>query len=418
MQQNLTFLSARTRATALAAALACAALLAPMPAAVQAQGLFAPAVIVNEDVITEYELRQRALFLSLVGNEANAEAQAREDLIEDRLKRAALKEAGIALSEAEITEGMTELAERANMTLDQFLGQLAQAGVDAETLRDFSSVGLGWRQYVQGRYLSRARPTEEEIDRAMGTAGSGGLQVLLSEIILPLDPSNAVQVQDLATQISELTTTEAFAASAVQFSAANSRFDGGRLDWMALSRLPAPLQQVVLALEPGEITQPLPLQGAVALFQMRGLRETAAKDPTYAAIDYATYAIPGGLSAQGQSAAAKLRADIDTCDDLYGVNKGKDPQILQRQSVAPADIPRDIALELAKLDPNESSATVTRNDGQTLLLVMLCGRTAEINASGEEARINVANALAQQRLTALAESYLQQLKANARIEIR
>lgn len=408
-----------TRHVIVAGLLAAATCLTALPNAGAAQGLFSPAITVNEDVITNYELEQRALFLSVLGSaKGDPLVQARKDLIDDRLKRAKLAEVGLTLTEAEITEGMEELAGRANLSLDEFLTRLKQAGVDPETVRDFSSAGLGWREYVRARYLSQARPTDEEIDRAMGTAGAGGVQILLSEIIMPIDQNNAQQVQELATQISELKSADAFAASAAQFSAADSRIDGGRLPWMSLTRLPASLQEVVLEMKPGEITSPLPLQGAIAVFQMRGLREVAGRDATYAAIEYATYRIPGGRSAEALASAAKLQASVDTCDDLYGIAKGQDPAVLFRGSVAPRDIAQDIALELAKMDPNESSYTVTRDNGQTLLFVMLCGRTSDVVAAQEDARLTVANALLTQRLTALAESLVEQMKANARIEYK
>ncbi|MCG7626285.1 peptidylprolyl isomerase [Epibacterium sp. MM17-32] len=425
MQQNVTsrritrILTTWTRNAAGAGALALAALSLPSASAVMAQGLFAPVVIVNEDVVTQYELEQRALFMSVLGSaQGDPLEEAREDLIEDRLKQDLLNEVGLTLSEAEVTEGMRELAGRANIPLDQFLAQLQEAGVAPETVRDFAAAGLGWREYVRGRFLAQARPSQDEIDRAMGTAGSGSVQVLLSEVILPMTQENAAQVQELATQISELKTQQAFTASAAQFSAADSRVDGGRLPWMPLTRLPTQLQEVVLGLKPGEITQPLPLQGAIAIFQMRGLREVDGRSTNYAAIDYATYRIPGGRSPEAQTRATELRNEIDTCDDLYGINKGQAPERLERISRAPSEIPQDIALELSKLDANESSAAVTRDNGQTLLFVMLCGRTSDVVAAQENARATVANALVQQRLNAYADSLVEQLKANARIEYK
>ena len=408
-----------TRQATCAGGLALAVALTLPAADVGAQGLFSPVITVNEDVITTYELQQRARFLTVLGSvQGDPLETARNDLIEDRLKRQVMREVGLTLSEDEITEGMRELAQRANLSLEEFLAGLRQAGVDPETVRDFTSAGLGWREYIRGRFLAQARPSEAEIDRAMGTAGTGSVQVLLSEIILPLTQENVAQIQELATQISELKNEAAFTASAAQFSAADSSANGGRLPWMSLSRLPPQLQEVVLGLEPGQITQPLPMQGAIAIFRMRGLREVDGRSASFAAIDYATYRIPGGRSAEALARATELRNEIDTCDDLYGINKDQNPDILFRGSKAPKDIPQDIALELARLDANESSATLTRDNGQTLLFVMLCGRTTELVAAQENARASVANALVQQRLNDLAESHVEQLKADARIEIQ
>ncbi|AFO91674.1 putative chaperone surA [Phaeobacter inhibens DSM 17395] len=383
----------------------------PAPAA--AQGLFAPAVTVNDAVVTNYELQQRARFLTLLRDPGDPQKKAREDLILDRLKLDVLAQAGIEPTEEEIVEGMTELAGRANLSLQEFLNVLGQNGVAPETLRDFTRVGIAWREYVAARYLAQARPSEEEIDRAMGLAGSGGVEVLLSELIMPINAQNAAQVEEIAQQVSRITTTGAFSQAAQQYSATATRQSGGRLPWMPLTNLPPQLQQVVLGLRPGEVTAPLPLDGAVALFQLRDLRETSGAAPSYAAIEYAAYYLPGGRTPEALAAGTKVANAIDTCDDLYGVAKDQDPSVLDRETLAPAEIPQDIAIELAKLDPNETSLALTRNNGQTLMLLMLCGRTAEVNA--EASRESVGNALTQQRLGAFADSLLEQLKADARI---
>ncbi|AUQ74055.1 peptidylprolyl isomerase [Phaeobacter piscinae] len=401
----------RLTQSAAAIALATAVMFGPAPAA--AQGLFAPAVTVNDAVVTNYELQQRARFLTLLRDPGDPQKKAREDLILDRLKLDVLAQAGIEPTEEEIVEGMTELAGRANLSLQEFLNVLGQNGVAPETLRDFTRVGIAWREYIAARYLAQARPSEEEIDRAMGLSGSGGVEVLLSELIMPINAQNAAQVEDIAQQVSRITTTGAFSQAAQQYSATATRQSGGRLPWMPLTNLPPQLQQVVLGLRPGEVTAPLPLDGAVALFQLRDLRETSGAAPSYAAIEYAAYYLPGGRTPEALAAGTKVINSVDTCDDLYGVAKDQDPSVLDRETLAPAEIPQDIAIELAKLDPNETSLALTRNNGQTLMLLMLCGRTAEVNA--EASRESVGNALTQQRLGAFADSLLEQLKADARI---
>ena len=146
---------------------------------------------------------------------------------------------------------------------------------------------------------------------------------------------------------------------------------------------------------------------------MRGIRELPVPAPRYSTIDYAAYYIPGGRSPEALATAAEIALQVDRCDDLYGIAQGQPPEVLDRESRAPGEIPQDIALELAKLDPGETSATLTRADGQTLVFLMLCGRTAAVNEAAS--RDDVASALTVQRLESFAESYLQQLRADALI---
>ncbi len=378
-----------------------------------AQSLFSPAIRVNQDVVTWYELEQRQQFVNALGIAGGSEAEVRQALIDERLRKQAMREAGIEVPPEAIQAGIDEFAARGRLSTEQFLQLLANEGVDQETVRDFVADQLTWRNYVSARFLSQATPSEEEINRALGQGGGGGLQVLLSEIIIPVNQQTLAQTELLAEEIANLEGFDAFSAAATQYSAAETRNNGGRLDWLNLSSLPPALQPVVLGLKDGEITRPVGLPNAIALFQMRGLREVAAGTPTFSKIDYAIYYMAGGRSAETLAAAAKLREEIDTCDDLYGIAQEQPAEVLERVEATPSEIPRDIAVELAKLDPNEVSTTLTRNNGQTLMFLMMCNRTRDLGEN--TSRADVANALTQQRLQALADSLLEQLRADASI---
>ncbi|MEW2916484.1 peptidylprolyl isomerase [Ruegeria sp. ANG10] len=378
-----------------------------------AQSLFSPAIKVNQDIITWYELSQRQQFLTALGAPGASDAEVRDALIDERLRRQIMREAGIQAAPEDIQVGIDEFAARGQLSTDRFLQLLADQGVDRETVRDFVADQVAWRDYVSARFLSQARPSEDEINRALGQTDSGGLQVLLSEIIIPVNQQTIAQADLLAQEIAQLQGFDSFSAAATQYSAAATRDNGGRLDWLSLTSLPPALQPVILGLKDGEITQPLSLPNAIALFQMRGLREVATSATNYSEIDYAIYNMAGGRSAETLARAAKLREEIDTCDDLYGIAKDQPPEVLQRIQASPSEIPRDVALELAKLDLNEVSTTLTRNNGQTLMFLMLCTRTRDL---GEEtSRVDVANALTQQRLEAFADSLVAQLRAEANI---
>ncbi|WP_170544822.1 peptidylprolyl isomerase [Ruegeria arenilitoris] len=387
------------------------AMLAMASPQADAQSLFSPAIKVNQDVITWYELGQRQQFLTALGAPGASEDEVRKALIDDRLRKQVMREAGIQAAPEDVQAGIDQFAARGQLSSDEFLQLLADQGVSRETVRDFVADQITWRDYVSSRFLSQARPTADEINRALGQTDSGGLQVLLSEIIIPVNQQTVAQAELLAEEISALEGFDSFSAAATQYSAAATRENGGRLDWLNLSSLPPALQPVIIGLKNGDITQPLSLPNAIALFQMRGLREVATGATRYSEIDYAIYNMPGGRSADTLAKAAQLREEVDTCDDLYGIAKDQPAEVLQRIQASPGEIPRDVALELAKLDLNEVSTALTRNNGQTLMFLMLCTRTRDL---GEEtSRTDVANALTQQRLEAFSDSLLAQLRAEA-----
>lgn len=405
-----------------------------------AQGFFDPAIKVNGQAITRYELEQRARLLGLLRAPAEPNKLAREQLIEDRLKLEAANRQGIVLSDEEIATGMEEFAARGNLTAEQMIQLLERGGVGKETLREFVRAGLTWREVTRVRFGARISVSEDDLERARNAIGSEtGVRVLLSEIIIPMTPQNQEQVMANATRISELDSVAAFAAEARRFSATTTRDRGGQMPWTPITRLPAGLRPLVLGLAPGEVTDPLPLDGAVALFQLRDIEEIDVAQPEYSAIEYAAYYIDGGRSDAALARAAQIDADTDTCDDLYGVAQGQPEAVLERGTKAPSEIPQDIAIVLSRLDPGEVDYTMTRANGQTLVLLMMCGRaeviaddpatpaapqaaeTSEGEDGGETVELapdetaQLSAQIANQRMESFSDGYLEQLRSEARI---
>jgi len=383
-----------------------------------AQNMFAPVATVNDTVVTEFEVQQRVKFLQILNSRGATRKGALESLVNERLRGEAIRDAGLQLSEEGINSALEEFAGRANMTQAEFTSALERAGIAKETFRDFVLNGVAWRDLIRARYANRVSISEAEIDRALASQSSGGsnIRVLVSEIIIPAPPPRAAQVAAIAENISESNSAAQFSSYARQYSATASRGAGGRLPWQALSDLPPSLQPLILSLSPGEVTQPLQIPNAVALFQLRDIQETGAPAKTYSAIEYAAYYMAGGRSEATLQQAANLKAQVDVCDDLYAFAKGQPDAVLDRETMTPAELPRDYAIELSKMDEGEVSTTLTRSDGEALVFLMLCGRTAEQNAG--VSRETVTSSLRQRRLSGFADSLLAQLRAEARINIK
>jgi peptidyl-prolyl cis-trans isomerase SurA len=379
-----------------------------------AQNLFAPAVRVNDYVVTEFEVQQRQRFLQLLNAPGSDRESVLDSLIDDRLRANVLRQVGFVLPDSALQAGLAQFASRADLTTEEFTKALAQAGVDPETFRDFVAIQIGWRELIRARYGDRVNISDADVDRELGASQTGsGIRVLLSEIIIPAPPQNAARVGALADKISQTRSTAEFSSYARRYSATASRGRGGQLPWQPLEKLPASLAPILLGLAVGEVTAPLNIPNAVALFQLRGIEETGKPAKTYSEIEYAAYYIDGGRSEPALAEAARVRARVDVCDDLYGVAHGQPETVLDRGAKKPSDIPRDIAIELAKLDPGESSTALTRAGGQTLVFLMLCKRTAEANA--EVDREAVINAIRQRQLSGYSQQLLEQERSNSRI---
>ena len=384
----------------------------PTPGAAQDQfGLFAR---VNDTAITQFEFDQRLLFLEFLRTPGDLEKETMQRLVDERLQLGAALRAGFSLSEEEISDGVTEFAERSNVTGEQFVESIEAVGVAPETLFDFIRAGLAWRNVVQSRFAGLITVAEADIDAAVSLRDTqGSARVLISEIFLPTNtPENAARSKILAGQISHLKTISAFSDAARRFSAGPSRERGGRVDgWLEISSLPPRIRALLMTMKPGEVTSPVVIPNALALIQLRAIEATAAPARKNLTIDYAAYYIDGGASQTARARAAKVLASVDTCDDLYGIAQNEPPEVLVRNVLKVAEIPPDVALELAKLDPGEVSTELTRENGQTLVFLMLCSRSGTDEA--EVSRDDIRRNLRSQRLAALADAYLDELRADA-----
>ena len=370
-------------------------------AALAQDASFSPRLYVNDRAVSNFEVQQRALFLSLLRAPGDVQAEAIKGLIEDRLRSGVAKQQGLTLTAEAVTAGMNEFAARANLTGEQFIAALGQAGVAPETFRDFVSAGLIWRDVVRAKYAGSVTISEAEIDRALARSKQATkARLLLAEIVIPGGDGLAIEEKLKREKV----TGTAFGAAAKRYSKAPSAKDGGALDWLALANLPAEVRAAVIGLEKGEISDPVRVPGGLAVFLLRDIAQDPTEDLAPIEVKYAQFLVPDDGTSAGQ-----LRAQVDVCDDLYAVAKGLPADRLTVDTVPIGQVPAAIGAELAQLDPGESSTAITR--GPWRVFLMLCSRTPvqELPVQRDDIRTQLINA----RLGGLAERYLSELRADA-----
>ncbi|RME13922.1 MAG: peptidylprolyl isomerase, partial [Alphaproteobacteria bacterium] len=268
--------------------------LAPLPAA--AQGTFSPAIRIDNDVVTKYEINQRVAFLTALRAPGDVRALARDQLINETLQLRLADQAGVTVDEAALKAGMEEFAARGKLTAEQFIQLLGQAGIAAETFRDFVRAGIAWREYVRQELLPKVSLSDAEIDAAMAEATpTPGERVLLSEIVLPgADPASRKASLARAKRLAGLD-EKGFAEAAMRFSTGPSRNKGGKLKWLDPATLPASAIGPVRRLRPGQMTGPIVDGDTVRLYFLHDREKIPSAKPR-PMVDYAALLLPGGRS--------------------------------------------------------------------------------------------------------------------------
>ena len=378
------------------------------PLGVAAQNLFSAAILVNDQAITNYELNQRTMFLEALRFPGVPDELAPKQLIEERLKKAAADQLGIRVSEEELQFELESFAQRFNVAFDEFAAELERVGISVDTPREFIANQLLWREVVRARFGAQANVDEAQVERSANAEKSGSsIEVLLTEIIMAMQPGQEQEVRERARELSKIRSFDAFSDAAREFSDAPTREFGGRVTWQKLDTLPGVLQPLIFGLAPGEVTDPLSIPNALALFQLRGIRETAYRRPLPNSVDYLRYALP---SSELENIEA-IRANINHCDDLYGWAKGNPNHVLKRKTVKRAEIDGPTRNILTNLDENEY---VIATQEPTTTLIMMCSRSQTLDLE-EQDLAQIRDGLLNQRLGSYADSYLENLRDDARI---
>ena len=344
---------------------------------VMAQNLFQPVVYVNDSAVTRYEVDQRQRFMKVIGAPDTSAQVAEQALIDDRLRVQAAKQIGVTITPEGLQRGMDEFAGRAGLDSATFIARLEGAGIEAGVFRDFVEAGTVWRDVVRARLVGQIEVSEAEIDQQLKRVIETPIidRVSLSELIIPAPPGQEQQALQLAQRIAGSNPTpEQFAQAARQYSASPSAQSGGQLATVALDNLPPSLRPIVTALQPGQVTQPLPVDGAVVLFLLRDAQGSLRAGAREQVLDYLT------LRMTSVADAAALAARTRSCDEFYADAGPQAAAQVQRQTQSQAAIPTLIATRLASLDADEAGVVPM---GAGAELVMLCSRQPALAAQAE-----------------------------------
>ncbi|MGD9477070.1 UNVERIFIED_ORG: peptidylprolyl isomerase [Roseateles sp. XES5] len=117
-----------------------------------AQAASSVVAVVNNTAITSGDVERRVNFLKLQRAKGNLRSLAREQLIEDALKREEITRARASVTTTEVDAAFARFASSNKMTPDQLGKILSQAGVGAEHFKQFIALQMSWPRIVNAKY--------------------------------------------------------------------------------------------------------------------------------------------------------------------------------------------------------------------------------------------------------------------------
>jgi peptidyl-prolyl cis-trans isomerase SurA len=241
-------------------------------------------LVVNGEIITDYDIEQRAKFDTLSSHKTPARPDVIEELIDDKLKVQIARRYKLDITDADVESSYADMARRMHLTSDQLTQTLGQSGIDAKTLKARVRADLSWQYIIRGKFQSSLQISEKSVldEIATGKKGDGGgvgYDYTLRPILFVVPRGNT------ALQESRRKDAEALRA---RFSTC----DTGLLFARALhdvvirepitknsSDLVPALQQILDKTEVGHLTPPEATQQGIELFALCEKKETKSETP-------------------------------------------------------------------------------------------------------------------------------------------
>lgn len=381
--------------------------------------------------ITSHELNERRnMLIKTTGLTMTSEntAQINRDvlqmLIDDQIK--------ISAGSKVLGSQMQIVEDNADNLINQTFSQngenpndvLRELNIPREIIRHKFKADILWASIINNRFegqFANAR-AEAEIELSQLEQNLNEPHINLDEIVLLPEPGrNYAATINLANQmVNAIRQGADFNRIAQQYSASGSAQSGGNIGWILVDNLDPELAQTIMPLQPGDITDPIDLDGAILIYRLSGKRENGMADPmeTQIALTRLLYPLAANDDAARLEAAAKIKRntkDITTCDELenlhlsYGSGLAFNLGILPLYSLAP-----ELRDMVAPLDKGEMSEVIAYKEGMAAFMV--CDKQApQINLPDLDAlELNVKN----RYFSVLSSRYLNQLRREAVIDIR
>jgi peptidyl-prolyl cis-trans isomerase SurA len=246
------------------------------------------AAIVDEGVVLKSELeRQVAVIIERLRQQDTQlpplsvlESQILDQLVLRRIQLQRAERFGIQVSDDFLNQTLSRVAQENNLTLEQLPRALEADGIDYAAYRQDMREQMVLQQLQQRDVVSRINVAPKEMDACLyrkANTATDDVDYNISHILISL-PSAATRRQldearDRITQINDrLAGGEDFAQLAVAFSDGQTALEGGSLGWRKGSQLPTLFADVVVELEPGEVSETIQSGSGLHLVRLNEVR--------------------------------------------------------------------------------------------------------------------------------------------------
>ena len=397
-----------------------------------AQNVQGIAAVVNDDVISVFDLQARLSLIISGSNTANTPETRRRmapevlrRMIDEILQLQEAKRLNLRVTDDEIAQALEKIERQNNMPKGGLDGFLAKSGIDKATLINQVEPQIAWGKVVGRRLRPQVQVTPEDVDDAMARIkeSKGKPEYLLAEIFLRIeDNDNEEAIRQIGQRImQQLQQGANFAALARNFSQAASANDGGNLGWVRADELGDGLEKPVSQMQPGQVAGPIrTLSGFnILLLRERRVAEGIPEADDEVQLQQLFFPLaansPDSQVGQMTERARVMAARAKSCGDMETLaGELATPMSGSLGKLKTSSLPAPLQDAIRNLGIGQPSQPIRTEQG--LIVLMVCARQGQ--NTEQEQRQRIERMLTVQRLDAAAGRYLRDLRRAAFIDLR
>ena len=386
------------------------------------QDIQAISVIVNDEVISRYDVNQRVKLILVTSgipateeNLKRIETQSIRALINERIQLQEASKLEVPESQEEIQVMLDRIAKGNQTTSEGIIDSMTSQGVNVETLISQIKSELLWNKIVRGRFGSYINISDEEInivyDRTIDSINK--VQYDISEIFLGFeDEKEESDAKDLALKLVEqLKNDIAFEPVAQQFSQSASSGQGGYIGWVSEGQLDQGIINGIENLSTNSISEPIKTVNGYYIMKVNGRAEEGGKNPMRNQYNL----ISVTFLKEDLESANEFSKNFISCkrlDSLLENYNEKEVNVIGDRLLQ--DLPDDLHEEL--LQKNAGNALYPRFSEEVIDILLICDRKDDVGMQVN--RDAIEDNIYSQKMGMMSRRHLRDLRRDAVIEYR
>ncbi len=388
----------------------------------KSQDIQAISVIVNDEVISRYDVNQRVKLILVTSgipsteeNIKRIEEQAIKALIDEKIQIQEAIKLEVPDSPDEINLMLDNIARGNQTTAEGILESITSQGVNSETLLNQIKSELLWNKIVRGRFGSYINISDEEVniiyERTIQNINNS--QYDISEIFIGFeDESEEKEARELAEKLTEqLKNKIAFEPVAQQFSQAPSSGQGGFIGWVSEGQLDPDIILNIKNLEIGSVSNPIKTVNGYYIIKLNGKSEEGGKNPMKNQYDL----ISVSFNIEDEIIATDFSNNFISCkrlDSLLENYNQKKVNVIGKRLLQ--ELPKELHKEL--LEKNAGNALSPRFSEESIDIILICDRKDDIGIQVNKDIIE--DNIYSQKMGMMSRRHLRDLRRDAVIEYR